>query len=86
LGRQQFRSTIERNAGGGCKAGSLQQVLIIWQERAIEHAVIPWCEAHGVSVVLTRRSADEFRHRAARRAGACRRFADARKATARQMR
>jgi len=27
------------------------QVLYHLQERAIEHAVIPWCEAHGVSVV-----------------------------------
>src|SRR5471032_64399 len=27
------------------------QVLYQLQERAIEHAVIPWCEAHGVAVV-----------------------------------
>src|SRR5579871_1178519 len=27
------------------------QVLYHLQERAIEHAVLPWCEAHGVSVV-----------------------------------
>ena len=27
------------------------QVLYHLQERAIEHAVIPWCEAHGVAVV-----------------------------------
>ena len=33
--------------------GSLacNQVLYHLQERAIEHAVIPWCEAHGVTVV-----------------------------------
>src|SRR5476649_2266774 len=27
------------------------QVLYHLQERAIEHAVVPWCEAHGVAVV-----------------------------------
>ncbi len=27
------------------------QVLYHLEERAIEHAVIPWCEAHGVAVV-----------------------------------
>ena len=27
------------------------QVLYHLQERAIEHAVIPWCEQHGVAVV-----------------------------------
>ncbi len=27
------------------------QVLYYLQERAIEHAVLPWCEAHGVAVV-----------------------------------
>jgi diketogulonate reductase-like aldo/keto reductase len=27
------------------------QVLYHLQERAIEHAVLPWCEAHGVAVV-----------------------------------
>jgi diketogulonate reductase-like aldo/keto reductase len=27
------------------------QVLYHLQQRAIEHAVIPWCEAHGVAVV-----------------------------------
>ena len=30
---------------------SCNQVLYHLQERAIEHAVIPWCEAHGVAVV-----------------------------------
>src|ERR1700710_1145662 len=30
---------------------SCNQVLYHLQERAIEHAVVPWCEAHGVAVV-----------------------------------
>jgi diketogulonate reductase-like aldo/keto reductase len=36
-------------AGKGRIAGN--QVLYHLQERAIEHAVIPWCEQHGVAVV-----------------------------------
>jgi diketogulonate reductase-like aldo/keto reductase len=36
-------------AGGGKIA--CDQVLYHLQERAIEHAVIPWCEQHGVAVV-----------------------------------
>jgi diketogulonate reductase-like aldo/keto reductase len=36
-------------AGGGKIA--CNQVLYHLQERAIEHAVIPWCEQHGVAVV-----------------------------------
>jgi diketogulonate reductase-like aldo/keto reductase len=36
-------------AGEGAIA--CNQVLYHLQERAIEHAVIPWCEAHGVAVV-----------------------------------
>ena len=36
-------------AGEGAVA--CNQVLYHLQERAIEHAVIPWCEAHGVAVV-----------------------------------
>ena len=36
-------------AGEGLLA--CNQVLYHLQERAIEHAVIPWCEAHGVAVV-----------------------------------
>jgi diketogulonate reductase-like aldo/keto reductase len=36
-------------AGGGRIA--CNQVLYHLHERAIEHAVIPWCEAHGVAVV-----------------------------------
>lgn len=37
-----------RIAGGGL---ACNQVLYHLQERAIEHAVIPWCEQHGVAVV-----------------------------------
>lgn len=36
-------------AGEGCIA--CNQVLYHLNERAIEHSVIPWCEAHGVAVV-----------------------------------
>jgi diketogulonate reductase-like aldo/keto reductase len=36
-------------AGAGKIAAN--QVLYHLQERAIEHAVVPWCEAHGVAVV-----------------------------------
>jgi diketogulonate reductase-like aldo/keto reductase len=36
-------------AGAGCLA--CNQVLYHLQERAIEHAVLPWCEKHSVAVV-----------------------------------
>ena len=36
---------------GGAGAIACNQVLYHLKERAIEHAVIPWCEAHGVAVV-----------------------------------
>ncbi len=39
----------ERVSGGGRIA--CNQVLYHLQERAIEHAVLPWCEAHAMSVV-----------------------------------
>src|SRR5205823_992393 len=39
----------DRIAGAGDLA--CNQVLYHLQERAIEHAVIPWCETHGVAVV-----------------------------------
>ena len=38
-----------RIAGAGRLA--CNQVLYHLRERAIEHAVLPWCEAHGVAVV-----------------------------------
>ncbi|HUG91071.1 MAG TPA: aldo/keto reductase, partial [Planctomycetaceae bacterium] len=37
--------------GGGGGPMACNQVLYHLKERAIEHAVIPWCEAHGVAVV-----------------------------------
>ncbi|GJD53913.1 putative oxidoreductase/MSMEI_2347 [Methylobacterium crusticola] len=37
-------------AGGGGRI-ACNQVLYHLQERAIEHAVLPWCEAHGIAVV-----------------------------------
>jgi diketogulonate reductase-like aldo/keto reductase len=40
---------VEAIAGAGRLA--CNQVLYHLRERAIEHAVIPWCEAHGVAVV-----------------------------------
>ena len=40
---------LQAIAGPGAIA--CNQVLYHLQERAIEHGVIPWCEAHGVSVV-----------------------------------
>ncbi len=41
--------TVRRVAGPGNPA--CNQVLYHLRERAIEHAVIPWCEDHGVAVV-----------------------------------
>jgi diketogulonate reductase-like aldo/keto reductase len=38
-------------AVAGAGAIACNQVLYHLQERAIEHGVIPWCEAHGVAVV-----------------------------------
>jgi diketogulonate reductase-like aldo/keto reductase len=41
----------ELRAVSGGKAVACNQVLYHLKERAIEHAVIPWCEKHGVAVV-----------------------------------
>jgi diketogulonate reductase-like aldo/keto reductase len=41
----------EARAVAGEDRIACNQVLYHLQERAIEHAVIPWCEAHGVAVV-----------------------------------
>jgi diketogulonate reductase-like aldo/keto reductase len=38
-------------AAGGKGRLACNQVLYHLQERAIEHTVIPWCEAHGVAIV-----------------------------------
>ncbi len=41
----------EARAKGGAGRIACNQVLYHLQERAIEHAVLPWCEKHGVAVV-----------------------------------
>ena len=54
LGRQQFRRRRSRRNSrrSPAKAASpATRCSIICKERAIEHAVIPWCEKHGVAVV-----------------------------------
>jgi diketogulonate reductase-like aldo/keto reductase len=40
---------LQRVAGGGRLA--CNQVLYHLQQRAVEHAVMPWCEQHGVATV-----------------------------------
>ena len=40
-----------RRAIAGAEGIACNQVLYHVQERAIEHAIIPWCERHGVTVV-----------------------------------
>ena len=42
---------LEDLAALGHGAGACNQVLYHLEERAIEHAVLPWCEANGVAVV-----------------------------------
>jgi diketogulonate reductase-like aldo/keto reductase len=42
-------NALRKVAGAGKIA--CNQVLYHLQERAIEHAVIPWCETHGIAVV-----------------------------------
>ena len=53
VGRQQFRRGRSRRVkpGHGGRQPACNQVLYHLRERAIEHAVIPWCEANGVAVV-----------------------------------
>ena len=54
LGREQLRraTTSKRCWRSPARARiACNQVLYHLQERAIEHAVLPWCEAHGVAVV-----------------------------------
>ncbi len=41
----------ETRAIAGARRPACNQVLYHLRERAIEHAVIPWCERHGVAVV-----------------------------------
>ena len=62
------------------------QVLYHLQERAIEHSVIPWCERNGVAVVAySPFGHNDFPSPHSGKAGCCRRYADARRVTARQV-
>jgi len=62
------------------------QVLYHLQERAIEHAVIPWCEKHGVAVVAySPFGHDDFPSPRSKQGQVLQSIADAHKATARQV-
>jgi diketogulonate reductase-like aldo/keto reductase len=62
------------------------QVLYHLQERAIEHAVIPWCEQHGVAVVAySPFGHDDFPSAKSKAGEMLQTIADAHKATARQV-
>ena len=62
------------------------QVLYHLQERAIEHAVIPWCEQHGTAVVAySPFGHDDFPSPRSKGGEVLQSIADARKATARQV-
>jgi len=62
------------------------QVLYHLQERAIEHAVIPWCEQHGVAVVAySPFGHNEFPSPRSQGGTALQAIADTRKATPRQV-
>jgi diketogulonate reductase-like aldo/keto reductase len=62
------------------------QVLYHLKERAIEHAVIPWCEKHGVAVVAySPFGHDDFPASNSKGGAVLARIADARRATPRQV-
>jgi len=62
------------------------QVLYHLQERAIEHAVIPWCEQHGVAVVAySPFGHDDFPSARSRGGEVLQTISDAHKATPRQV-
>jgi len=62
------------------------QVLYHLQERAIEHAVIPWCERHGVAVVAySPFGHNDFPSPHSKAGEALQAIADARRVTARQV-
>src|ERR1700681_4316408 len=62
------------------------QVLYHLQERAIEHAVIPWCEKHGVAVVAySPFGHNDFPSPRSKAGQALQAIADSHKATARQV-
>ena len=71
-------------AGEGAIA--CNQVLYHLQERAIEHAVIPWCEQHGVAVVAySPFGHDDFPSPRSKGGDVLQKIADAHKATTRQV-
>jgi diketogulonate reductase-like aldo/keto reductase len=71
-------------AGEGAIA--CNQVLYHLQERAIEHAVIPWCEQHGVAVVAySPFGHDDFPSPRSKGGEVLQKIADAHKATTRQV-
>lgn len=62
------------------------QVLYHLKERAIEHAVIPWCERHGVAVVAySPFGHDDFPDARSKGGAVLARIAEARRATPRQV-
>ncbi|QOZ11094.1 aldo/keto reductase [Bradyrhizobium sp. CCBAU 51765] len=62
------------------------QVLYHLKERAIEHAVIPWCERHGVAVVAySPFGHDDFPASSSKSGAVLARIAEARRATPRQV-
>jgi diketogulonate reductase-like aldo/keto reductase len=62
------------------------QVLYHLQERAIEHAVIPWCEAHGVAVVAySPFGHNDFPSPRSKQGAVLQAIADAHRATPRQV-
>lgn len=71
-------------AGEGAIA--CNQVLYHLQERAIEHAVIPWCERHGTAVVAySPFGHDDFPSPRSKGGEALQKIAEAHQATARQV-
>lgn len=71
-------------AGEGAIA--CNQVLYHLQERAIEHAVIPWCEQHGTAVVAySPFGHDDFPSPRSKGGEVLQKIADAHKATTRQV-
>ena len=70
----------------GEDAIACNQVLYHLQERAIEHAVIPWCEQHGVAVVAySPFGHDDFPSARSKGGEVLQKIADAHKATTRQV-
>jgi diketogulonate reductase-like aldo/keto reductase len=77
-------ASIQKIAGSGTIA--CNQVLYHLHERAIEHAVIPWCEAHGVAVVAySPFGHNDFPNPRSEAGRVLQKIADAHDATARQV-